>query len=298
MDRPLNLAAPDLAADTAMTVIDAHHHIWWHARRPHHWPPGSNAGATLDRDFTPEDLAVELKGSGVDGSILVQSLNDAEETGEFLDAADAHAFLRGVVGWIPLGDPAAAEHALDALAARRKLVGIRHLLRLEPAGGWLTQPGVLQSLQRVAARGLVFELVPVTAEQFEQAFALAAKLPDLRIVFDHLGRPPIPEQGWEPWATLIARAAAHPNIAIKLSAGMALVSQWRWSSDAMRRYTDHVLRVFGAQRVLAASNWPVSLLAGSYEQVWRGIGALLSALSPDERAAVLGGNAVRLYRLA
>jgi L-fuconolactonase len=96
---------------------------------------------------------------------------------------------------------------------------------------------------------------------------------------------------------LITRSAEHPNIAIKLSAGMALVAHWKWSTDALRRYTDHVFGTFGAQRVLAASNWPPSLLAGSYEDIWRGITDLLSALSPTERAAVLGNNAQRLYRL-
>lgn len=280
-----------------MPVIDAHHHVWWHAKRPHHWPEGSNAGATLDRDFTPEDLAAEIKRSGVDGTILVQSLNEAEETNEFLDIADQYDFLRGVIGWVPLDDPTEAERALDALASRKKLVGIRHLLRMEKAQDWLSRPGVIESVRQLAKRNLVFELVPVGADQFEQAFALARAVPDIEIIFDHLGRPPVPEQGWEPWASLIARSAEHPNIGIKLSAGMALVAHWKWSTDALRRYTDHVLDTFGAQRVLAASNWPPSLLAGSYEEIWRGTTELLSALSSDERAAVLGNNAQRLYRL-
>jgi L-fuconolactonase len=280
-----------------MAVIDAHHHVGWHDKRPHQWPTGSNAGATLDRDFTPDDLAQELQRSGVDGTILIQSVNETEETNEFLDLADRYDFLRGVVGWAPLDDPAIADKTLEALAARRKLVGVRHLLRVERTEGWLAQPGVLASLKLVARRNLVFELVPVNADQFEQAFALARNLPDLQVVLDHLGRPPVPERGWEPWATLITRAAEHPNIAMKLSAGMALVSQWRWSTEALRRYVDHVLAAFGPERVLAASNWPVSLLAGSYEEIWRGITDLVATLSPDERAAVLGGNAQRLYRL-
>jgi L-fuconolactonase len=278
-----------------MTVIDAHQHFWWTAHRPHSWPAA--AGDRLDRDFTPDDLLPQMRAAGIDGTVLMQSLNDLAETQEYLDLAHEHAFIRGVVGWIPLDTPAEAEAALARLSNRNKLVGIRHLLRFESARDWLDRADVLQSLALLAERGLVFELVPVNAEQYEGTLRIAERLPDLRLIVNHLGRPPAPEQGWEPWASFTARAAAHPNVAVKLSAGIALIAQWRWNTDQLRRYTDHVLACFGAQRVLAASNWPVILLAGDYQQVWRGITELLSDLSAADRAAVLGGTAERVYRL-
>jgi L-fuconolactonase len=95
----------------------------------------------------------------------------------------------------------------------------------------------------------------------------------------------------------MAEAAKHENVSVKLSAGLDIVLRWRWSTDAIRRYADHVLEEFGPDRVMAASNWPVVLLGGSYQEVWRGITDLLSGLSADERAAVLGGTAERVYRL-
>jgi L-fuconolactonase len=278
-----------------MPVIDAHQHFWWTAHRPHSWPAG--AGARLERDFTPEDLLPQMRHAGVDGTVLIQSLNDLAETQEYLDLARAHAFIRGVVGWIPLDTPAEAEAALARLANREKLVGIRHLLRFEAAKDWLARDAVMQSLALLIERGLAFELVPVNPEQYEGTLAIAERLPDLRLVVDHLGRPPVPEAGWEPWASFIRDAAEHRNVAIKLSTGIAMITQWRWSTEALRRYTDHVLACFGAERVLAASNWPVILLAGEYRDVWRGITDLTSGLSPAERAAVLGGTAERVYRL-
>ena len=278
-----------------MSVIDAHQHFWWTAHRPHSWPAA--AGNLLDRDFTPDDLVPEMRRAGVDGTVLMQSLNDFAETQEYLELAREHAFIRGVVGWIPLDMPAKAEAALARLTNRAKLVGIRHLLRFESAQDWLDRTDVLQSLAMLAERGLVFELVPVNAEQYEATLRIAGRLPDLRLVVNHLGRPPVPEHGWETWASFIARAAAHPNVAIKLSAGIAMIALWRWDTNELRRYTDHVLACFGAQRVLAASNWPVILLAGHYQDVWGGIADLLSGLSAEERAAVLGGTAERVYRL-
>jgi L-fuconolactonase len=278
-----------------MAVIDAHQHFWWTARRPHSWPAA--AGDRLDRDFTPADLLPEMHRAGVDGTVLMQSLNDSDETQEYLDLAHTHAFIRGVVGWVPLDTPEEAEAALARLTNRRKLVGIRHLLRFEAAQDWLAHSEVTQSLQLLAERGLVFELVPVNAEQYEGMLRIAKRLPGLRLVVNHLGRPPVPEQGWEPWASFIVRAAAHPNVAIKLSAGIALIAQWRWSTSELRRYTDHVLAAFGPDRVIAASNWPVILLAGAYQEVWEGITDLLAGLSGPDRALVRGGTAERVYRL-
>ena len=134
-------------------------------------------------------------------------------------------------------------------------------------------------------------------QQLEAVLETARRLSDLPVVINHLGRPPVPDQGWEPWAGLIARAAECPNVSMKLSAGLDIVMRWRWSTDGIRRYVDHVLDRFGPDRVMAASNWPVILLGGSYAEVWRGITDLVSGLSASERAAVLGGTAERIYRL-
>jgi L-fuconolactonase len=144
----------------------------------------------------------------------------------------------------------------------------------------------------------VFDACPVNAAQFESVLDVAGRLPELKIVINHLGRPPIPEQGWEPWATQAARASEHRNIAMKLSIGLDVIMRWRWSTDAVRRYCDHVLDLFGPNRVMAASNWPVILLGASYQEVWNGITDLVDGLSVPERHAVLGGTAERIYALS
>jgi L-fuconolactonase len=278
-----------------MAVIDCHHHVWEHARRAHQWPPG--AEKILNRDFTPADLAAEMRQAGVDGTILMQSLNDLDETQEFLDIARATPWMRGVVGWLPLDNPFETEAGIDVLRQRGPLVGIRHLMRVGSTPGFLLQTAVQQSLTLIARAGLVFETVPTNPDQFEQAFAVAERFPGMPYVINHLGRPPVPEQGWEPWATFMTRAAAHQNMAIKLSAGVALIQDWRWSTDEIRRYVDHVVESFGPDRVLAGSNWPVVLIAGSYQDVWNGIVELVSGYSESDRALILGGNAERIYAL-
>jgi L-fuconolactonase len=278
-----------------MSGIDCHQHFWWTARRAHSFPPP--VGDRLERDFTPDDLRPELAAAGVDAIVLVQSLNDLDETIEYLDLQCDVDYIAGVVGWVRLAEPAACERALASLSGRGKLVGIRHLIAYEPDPAWLLQPAVLDSLGLLAQAGLVFEAIPVTAHQLDSVFALAGRLPQLKIVLNHMGNPPVPEQGWEPWASQIARATALPNMSVKLSAGLALVMTWRWQTEAVRRYSDHVLERFGPQRVMAASNWPVVLLGGSFVQVWRGITDLIGGLGAQEQKAVLGGNARRIYDL-
>jgi L-fuconolactonase len=258
-------------------MIDAHHHFWWTGRHAYTWP--EQVGQRLARDFV--QVLHQLGG----------------ETEECLDICKEVNFVRGVVGWLPLADPDATARALEPLRARGKLVGVRHLISNEPDPRWLLQERVLESLKLLAAAGLAFDAIPVNAAQFESVLDLAARLPELKIVINHLGRPPLPERGWEPWATQVARAAEHRFVSIKLSIGLDIIMRWRWSTDEVRRYSDHVLDLFTSNRVMAASNWPVILLGASYAQTWQGITDLVSALSVDERHAVMGGTAERVYAL-
>ena len=180
---------------------------------------------------------------------------------------------------------------------RGKLVGIRPLIAYEPDPDWLLQPSVRESLGLLAKAGLVFEAIPVNDRQFEAVLTVTRAIPELKVVLNHLGNPPVPENGWEPWATYIARAAELPNMSIKLSAGLALVVKWKWSTKEIRRYADYVLDLFGPDRVMAGSNWPVVELGGTYAEVWHGLNELIAHLKPTERAAMLGGSAQRIYGL-
>ena len=278
-------------------MIDAHHHFWWADRHTYTWP--DPVGDRFARNFTPDDLRPELARCGVKGTVLVQVLHQVGgETEECLDLCQEVDFVRGVVGWLPLADPDATARELERLRTRGgKLVGVRHLISNEPDPRWLLQSGVVESLKLLAAAKLAFDAIPVNAAQFESVLDVAQRLPELKLVINHLGRPPIPEQGWEPWATQIARAAEHRNVSMKLSIGLDIIMRWRWSTDAIRRYCDHVLDLFSPDRVMAASNWPVILLGASYAETWNGIADLVAGLSAVERQAVLGGTATRIYGL-
>jgi L-fuconolactonase len=277
-----------------MPVIDCHQHFWRLAERPHSFPPP--VGDRLDRDFTEDDLRPALAACGVDSTILVQSLNDLGETEDYLDLATRVDYVGAVVGWVPLDDPAECAAALERVS-RGGLVGIRHLIAYEPDPEWLLRPPVLESLTLLAEANLVFEGIPVNDAQLESLLAAAEQLPQLSVALNHMGNPPVPEGAWEPWAGQMARAAQLPNMSVKLSAGLALVVRWQWSTEELRKYAAHVIEQFGPDRVMAGSNWPVILLGASFEQAWRGIEELIAELSHAERAAILGATAERIYGL-
>ena len=279
-----------------MSVIDSHHHFWWTRRRPHKFPP--SFGTSLARDFTPEDLMPEMRRAHIDGTVLVQSLNSLDETLEYIELAHQYDFVRGVVGWVPMENPAACAKALAQLTPHKKFAGVRHLNNFEPDPNWFQLPGVNESIGLLAKAKLVLEAIPNTPEQRESFLKVSERYPDIKLNLNHLGRPPVPEKGWEPWASQMARAAQNPNISVKLSIGGDVASQWKWNTDEIHRYSDHVLELFGADRVMIASNWPVVLLSGCFAKVWGGIDDLIGDLSSRERDAVMGGSVEKIYGLS
>ena len=278
-----------------MPVIDCHQHFQDRVRYPLSFPAA--VGNRLDHDFNPEDLRPALDKCGIDKTILVQLHNNIGETEDYLDLGNTVSFIAGVVGWVPLIDPRECALGLSRLVDRGKLVGIRHLIAYERNPEWILQPRVLESLSLLAAANLVFEAIPINDAQLESVLEAARRVPDLRVVLNHMGNPPVPDEGWDPWAFRIARAAELPNMSLKLSVGLAVAVRWSWSTERLRPYVDHVVDRFGPDRVMAGSNWPVILLCARFVDAWQGIDELIAGLSDTERQAIMGATAQRIYSL-
>jgi L-fuconolactonase len=287
-----------------MTRIDAHHHVWDLDVRPHAWLDGEKM-APIRRTFTLDDLAATLddlatpdaagaaRAGGIDGTVLVQVLSDLDETAEFLALAAKSELVRGVVGWIDLTAPDAAD-VLAGLPAG--LVGIRHGVQSEPDPGWLARPDVRRGLGAVAAAGLAYDLLTLP-HQLPAAISTVGAMPELTFVLDHLSKPPIASGELEPWASGIRELAAYPNVYCKLS-GMVTEADWAsWQVGDLRPYAETVLEAFGAGRVMFGSDWPVCLLAAGYGTVVSAAEELCAGLSEGERAEVFGGAARRAYGL-
>ena len=278
-------------------IIDAHHHIWRYRRGAEPWIDERDELAILRRDYTATELRALLRANGIDRSVIIQASDSVEETLFMAEQAAAFPFVGGIVGWLPLDSPRATEQTLEAYTPLASLKGFRHMIIWEKDPEWLLRPTVLESLALVAERGYSWDSTATSTRHLEQVSVVSERYPNLRHVIDHLGKPAATERAWEPWASLMARAAAHPNVHVKLS-GLTNVATLKSATvEQFRPYVDWVLEHFGAGRVMLGSNWPVSLLGADYATTWRDLVSLISNRSEQERAALMGATAARFYRL-
>jgi L-fuconolactonase len=277
------------------TRIDAHHHLWKIGKYDYPWiAPAS----VLDRDFGPAELAPLLARHGIDRSILVQTIASLDETQWFLDQAAQHPWIAGVVGWVDLA-AADVPATLDDFLARqgRRLVGVRHNLHDEPDDRWVLNDDVVRGLAAVAARGLAYDLL-IRPRHLPVVLELIRRQPELRVVIDHAAKPAIAQRRFDDWAAPLAAVARHERVYCKLSGLVTEADHERWQPAELRPYVEHVLSVFGPARVMFGSDWPVCLLAGSYERVFAAIEQCIERLNESERAQVFGRSAAEFYGLS
>ncbi|MFC4068269.1 amidohydrolase family protein [Actinoplanes subglobosus] len=271
-------------------IIDAHQHLW---TADYPWLRDPSL-ARIRRDYTVDDLRAVLGAAGVDRTVLVEAGRcEGAETRLFLETARDTPEIAGVVGWASLLDPLLADTiaAYRAGPGGRLLVGIRDQVQAE-ADDFLDRPPVRAGLATVAAAGLVNELV-VRAAQLPSVARAAAALPHSTFVLDHLGKPAIAAGELRRWRELIAPVAARPNVVAKLS-GLVAEADWAtWTPDDLRPYVETAVDMFGTNRLMFGSDWPVLEVAAGYTEVKEAIGALLGGLPAD----VFSGTAISTYRL-
>jgi L-fuconolactonase len=234
----------------------------------------------------------------VDATVLMQSVDEAAENDRLAAYAREASTVAGVVGWLPVQDPRAARRELDR-AGTQMWRGMRTLVGRDPLE-WLGQPEVVGLFRDLAAQGLVWDVVPVTSEQVAAVLRLARAVPDLRLVVDHLARPPVDTGGWDPWARQVTELASCPGVALKVSVGVDVLTTWpAWRPEVLRPYVAHVLDHFGPTRLMLASNWPVVLLRTTYAEAWTDLSdaVVAAGAGPADLAEVTGGTANRWYRL-
>lgn len=276
-----------------MNLIDAHQHFWNLEKVAYPWLKPEHG--VLNRTFTPEELEPQLLAAGISGTVLVQAANGFEDTRSMLEQAQKHDWIKAVVGWIPLTEPEIATRALEIFGVHPKFKGVRHLIHDEPDADYLLKPEVLATLEILAERGFTFDVVSVLPRHLELVTVVAAKIPKLKMVVDHLSKPPIKTGGWQPWADLLKAAGQFENVYAKIS-GLNTAADWEnWNASHLEPYVDFAFQCFGAERLMFGSDYPVAILAGDYAQVWQETNVLLEKLAPDQKTQILGGTAASFY---
>ncbi len=281
-------------SDYVPPQVDSHHHLWDLSRLEYGWmPPPPNV---LAQNYLPEDLAPALKRNLVSKTVLVQAHTSVEEATWMLDLADANEFIAGVVAWVDLTSPQVGRY-LDELAKRPQLVGFRPPVHDEPDDDWIVRTDVIAGLKEVARHDLAFDLL-FRPQHLKHAATIAEKVPGLRMVLDHIGKPLIADGVMEPWATDIAAVADIPGVHCKVSGMVTEADHDNWKVDDLRPYVTHVIEQFGYDRVMWGSDWPVCLLASSYDDVRESAMTAIGDCSHEEWSKLMGGNAIDFYRLS
>ena len=278
-------------------VVDSHQHFWDPALADYPWM--TDAVAPIRRRLMPGDLRPRLVEAGVDYTVLVQARSDVQETRELLRLAADTDFIAGVVGWVDLSAPNLVDtiDQLRELEGGGKLVGIRHQVHDESDERWLLRDDVLRGLRIVRDAGLAYDLL-VRTRELPAALQVARTLDGLRFIIDHIAKPPIRSGQSIEWAEALAPFEGLPNVSCKIS-GMVTEADWKgWRTDDLKPYVERVYGWFGEGRCLFGSDWPVCLLAASYQQVLDACRATLGPLPPRAQARVFGENAIAIYRLA
>jgi L-fuconolactonase len=281
--------------ETSAVHIDAHQHFWRYDPSEYDWI-GDNM-RVIRRDFLPDDLLPVLFAADVQRTVAVQARQSLVETEWLLNLARTHAWISGVVGWVPLRDGERVADCLDRLSdGSSKLVGVRHVLQAE-SDEFFADASFNEGLKSVTRARLTYDLL-VIARQLPAAIALVDRHPEQAFVVDHLAKPEVGRQVPASWRRDLEALARRERVCCKLSGLVTEAPGFRWDADLLRPYIEFALEVFGSKRLMFGSDWPVCLVASEYVR-WRNfVEDCLRGLSADEREGILGGNASRFYGIA
>lgn len=277
-----------------MTIIDAHQHVWDPTRARYDWLTAELA--PIDRPIGFDESRPQLREAGVGATVLVQSADNDEDTDFMLETAEANPEIAAIVAYVPLERPEIAAERLADLRRNPLVAGIRNLIHDIPDPEWLLRPDVDEGLGVLEDAGVTFDLVAVLPRHLELVSTLSERHPRLKIVIDHLAKPPIGLDNREPWWSLIERVAENPLVHAKVSGLYSATSDSSaWTVDAVRPFVARALEVFGADRLMYGGDWPISILSGGYRRVWNGLSAIFAELDEAELRQILGGTAERFY---
>jgi len=276
-----------------MTKIDAHQHFWKFNPERDKWITENMS--VIRRDFLPEDLHPVLQRNGIDGCVVVQSNQSTHENYFQLKNTMNHDFIKGIVGWVDL-QAADINDQLSYCKQFDKIKGFRHVLQDEKQRDLMLQPAFKRGISLLRNYDFTYDLL-VLPDQLRYSCDLVACFPDQPFVLDHLAKPAIRQKEISDWKKDIVTLAKNENVYCKIS-GMITEAEWNtWQPSDFVPYLDVIVESFGMKRLLFGSDWPVCLLAGTYEMMLGVVENYFASFSKDEQQRFFGDNAIDFYKL-
>jgi L-fuconolactonase len=274
-------------------IFDAHHHLWEFNPEDYSWM--DDTMSLLKRDYLPPELEHELPRADVRGTVVVQARQTIEETRRLLRWADEFPFIKGVVGWVDLCSEK-LQKQLDELGNSPGMVGVRHVIHDEPDDDFMLRPEFLKGIGQLIEYDLCYDLL-LFPKHLKRASELAGRFPNQKFVLDHIGKPFIKDGIMSPWREDLHRLASLPNVWCKVSGMVTEADTENWKYEDFIPYLEVVLELFGAERIMLGSDWPVCRLAGEYAEIMNIPIRFLEKLSPAEKHKIYHKNAAEFYNL-
>ena len=273
--------------------IDSHQHFWNYNPQKHAWI--NEEMLILRKDYLPEQLQEVYSKNQIDGCVAVQADQSEVENLFLLDLAEQYNFIKGVVGWVDFRAPK-VQGRLEYFSHYKKLKGFRHVVQGEADPNFILRHEFKAGISLLEKYNFTYDLL-VYPHQLGASLEFVRLFPNLKIVIDHLAKPYIKDGFFDGWANQMRAIAKYENVYCKIS-GMVTEADWKnWTPAHFKPYLDVVVETFGMQRLLFGSDWPVCLLAASYEQMLHLVEDYFKSFSPDEKKRFFGQNAVDFYHL-
>ena len=277
--------------------IDSHHHIWDLSVRPQTWMQGDEL-KPISRTILIDELEPELLKSGIDFTVVVQTVTTPDETPELLDLALTHPKVCAVVGWVDL-ESEDIRPQLDKYLQHpggAKLVSLRDMAQDKADPNWLLREDVIRNIHRIAEYDLSFDIL-TRPPQLAAAVEMVKRSPNNVFVLDHISKPYMAKGEINPWADQISQISKFENVSVKVS-GLFTEANWsNWNQETFKPYLDHVLNSFTPSRMMFGSDWPVCLLAASYADTINLMENFIVSFSISEQESFWSGTAKRAYKL-
>ncbi len=276
-----------------MIAIDSHQHFWNYSPQRQTWM--TDEMTLLKRDFLPSDLLPMLKKCSIQGCIAVQASQTEEENTFLLTLANQNDFIKGVVGWVDLQSDQ-VEQRLARYSKRKKMRGFRHIIHDEADVDFMLRPDFIRGIGLLKQFDFTYDIL-IFPKHLPNTLRLVRKYPDQPFVIDHLAKPIIRERKIEDWKRELGAIAACENVYCKVS-GMVTEAKWQdWRKEDFTPYLDAVVEMFGTNRLMYGSDWPVCVLSSTYEDMYEIVTNYFSKFSKIEKENVFGSNAARFYHL-
>lgn len=273
--------------------VDAHQHFWKYNPLKHQWI--TEEMGVLRKDFGPAELVPLLQQAGIDGSIAVQADETEDETSFLLDLSSQHDFIKSVVGWTDLKRPDAEETIIQH-AHSPKLAGFRSIMQGAEDQAYLSHSLFTKNVRLLSQYDLSYDLL-VYHKQLDALIRFVDKLPDNRLILDHLGKPDIKNSQIKAWKKNMKTLSEHPKLYCKFSGMITEADHHQWRYEDLQPYLEIAAEYFGLERICFGSDWPVCLLAGSFHQVVGVAEKFAQQLSQVQREQLFGLNALTFYKI-